>query len=87
MGVLASLVARYTNKAMLKQDVILVTIGDNGEKLLLTNASDIEWIKSYMVDMPDSDKVKYVYNHYTDKTYKINGGMDFIQIDHYDEDI
>ena len=84
IGLFAYLVARYSDKVMLKRDVIFVTIGDNGEKLLLTNASDIEWVKSYMVDMPNSDKVKYVYNHYTDETYKIIGGMDFIQIDNCD---
>lgn len=86
VGAFASIVARYSNKIMLKHDIILVTIGDNGEKLLLTNASDIEWVKSYMVDMPNADIVKYVYNHYTDETFKIIGGMDFISIDLYDED-
>lgn len=87
VGVFSYLIARYSDKIMLKHDIIFVTIGDNGEKLLLTNASDIEWVKSYLVDMPDSNNVKYIFNHYTDETYKVIGGIDLIPIDHYDEDI
>ena len=86
IGIFSYLVARYSNKLMLKYDSVLVTIGDNGEKLLLTNTSDIEWIKSYLVDMNDSKNVKYIFNYYKDETYKIIGGIDLIPIDHYDED-
>lgn len=87
VGLLSYLVARYVDKIYLKHDIISITIGDNGEKLLLTNASDIEWVKSYMTDMPDCEKVKYVYNHYTEQTYKVVSGIDLALIDSYDEDI
>lgn len=87
IGAFSGLIARYIDKTTLKNDIISIDIGDNGEKFLLTNASDIEWVRSYMIDMPDRENVKYIFNYYRDQAYKVIGGEDLIPIDHYDADI
>lgn len=86
LGVASYLIARVIDRLTVKHKITYIDIGDNGEKLLLVNTSDIDGIKSYLAETPDCENVKYIFSFSTEETYKVIGGIDLIPVDHYDKD-
>ena len=85
IGFISYIVARIIDRMTVGYKSTDIIIGDNGEKLLLINTSDIEGIKSYLSKLPDRDDIKYVFSFSTKETYEVINGLDLTPTGRYDK--
>lgn len=85
IGFISYIVARIIDRMTVGYKSTDIIIGDNGEKLLLINTSDIEGIKSYLSKLPDRDDIKYVFSFSTKETYEVINGLDLTPTGCYDK--